>query len=589
MKVPNNHVVQWIDQVTAKLNPDKVEWIKGGQEEYKDICRRLVDSNVFIPLNKELYPDCYLSRSHPRDVARVESRTFICSESKDEAGPLNNWQDPADMYALLDQLMQGCMKGRTMYVIPYLMGPDGSPYSKVGFELTDSLYVTANMHIMARVGEVALNNLKPDNVDFVKGVHSIGSMDFDKCYIAHFPQDNTIVSFNSNYGGNALQGKKCFALRIASSQARKEGWLAEHMLILGITKPDGIKHYICAAFPSACGKTNLAMLIPPKKYLEQGWKVETVGDDIAWLNFGEDGKLYAINPEAGFFGVAPGTSYKTNPNAMQTLKSNTIFTNVALNTKNMTPWWEGMEEQPEELIDWLGNKWTAESANKAAHPNARFTAPASQCPSIDANWEAAGGVPISAIIFGGRRARTVPLVYEARNWQHGVFVGVSIASERTAAAEGKLGELRRDPMAMSPFIGYHAGDYFRHWLDMGRKGGAKMPKIFHVNWFRQDSEKNFLWPGFGENIRVMEWILGRIGGGFAAVETKIGLQPKIDDINLDGLLLNKETMRELNEIVPADWQDEIASQERFFKLIGEKLPEEIWQEHLQLKQNLGIT
>lgn len=589
MKISNEKVNAWVEQTIAKLKPEKVVWINGSKDEYKKICEQLVEEGVFTRLNEELYPNSFLSRSHPRDVARVESRTFICSRNKEDAGPLNNWKDPKEMYEMMDGLMAGCMQGRTMYVIPYLMGPDGSPYSKVGFELTDSLYVVANMHIMARVGEVALKNLKADSNDFVRGVHSTGTMDSNHCYVTHFPEDNCIISFNSNYGGNALQGKKCFALRIASAQARHEGWLAEHMLILGITNPKGEKKYICAAFPSACGKTNLAMLIPPQSYLDAGWKVETVGDDIAWLNFGQDGRLYAVNPEAGFFGVAPGTSYKTNPNAMETLKSNTIFTNVAYDPESRTPWWEGMGERPATLIDWLGNEWTVDSETRPAHPNSRFTSPAKQCPSIDPNWEAPQGVPISAIVFGGRRARTVPLVYEARNWQHGTFIGVTIASERTAAAEGKLGELRRDPMAMSPFIGYHAGDYFNHWLEMGKKSGAKLPKIFHVNWFKQNEDKKFLWPGFGDNMRVLEWILARVDGKLEARESAIGLQPDIKDISVDGLNLSAETVEALHKVSPEEWQEEITSQEAFFAQIGEKLPKAIMQEHLDLKKRLGIN
>jgi phosphoenolpyruvate carboxykinase (GTP) len=589
MQIPNSNVNKWVNEVVQKLKPDKVVWIEGSENEYQSVCSQLVKDGVFTTLNSDKYPNCFLARSHPRDVARVESRTFICSKNKDDAGPLNHWKEPAEMYAMLDGLLAGCMQGRTMYVIPYLMGPDGGPFSKVGFELTDSLYVVANMHIMARVGKTALKNLSPENNDFVRGIHSTANMDFNNCYIAHFPEDNCIISINSNYGGNALQGKKCFALRIASSKARHEGWLAEHMLILGITNPQGRKRYICAAFPSACGKTNLAMLIPPKSYVDAGWKVETVGDDIAWLNFGTDGSLYAVNPEAGFFGVAPGTSYKTNSNAMETLKSNTIFTNVALDLNDMTPWWEGMSPPPETLEDWLGNEWEPDSGTKAAHPNSRFTAPARQCPSIDPQWEAPRGVPISAIIFGGRRARTVPLVYEARNWQHGTFIGATIASERTAAAEGTVGELRRDPMAMSPFIGYHAGDYFRHWLNIGMKAGAKLPKIFHVNWFKQDADLKFLWPGFGDNMRVLEWILSRVEGEIGAKESAIGFQPNEEDINVSGLNLSPEIIKDLHKINPEEWRDEIVSQDTFFKSIGDKMPKEIWQEHLALKEKLGLN
>lgn len=590
MKCTNQNVNKWINDISEKLKPDRVIWIDGSTDEYLRIAAEMVKDGSFTALDQRIYPNCYLARSHPKDVARVEKRTYICSRTEDEAGPLNNWRDPQEMYRMLYEILDGCMRGRTLYIIPYLMGPDGSPYSRVGFELTDSLYVVANMHIMARVGETALQNLSDDADDFVRGIHSIGTMDFEKCFIAHFPEDNCIISVNSNYGGNALQGKKCFALRIASSKARSEGWLAEHMLILGITNPKGEKRYFCAAFPSACGKTNLAMLIPPKLYKDAGWKVETVGDDIAWLNFGKDGRLYAINPEAGFFGVAPGTSYETNPSAMATLKANTIFTNVALNPRSMTPWWEGMDSAPPaDLLDWQGNKWSPDLGTPAAHPNSRFTAPARQCPSIDPDWESPFGVPVSAIIFGGRRSKTIPLVYQARNWQHGTFVGTTISSERTAAAEGKLGELRRDPMAMSPFIGYHAGDYFRHWLEMGKKGGDQMPKIFHVNWFRRGANNKFLWPGFGENIRVLEWIFKRVEGKIEADESPVGFHPRPEDLNLKGLDISADTLSELNRINPSDWREEIASQAEFLKKIGKKLPGEIRAEHEALKDRLGLN
>lgn len=539
----NPQVNSWVESVKLKLKPKSLVWVNGSQQEYDKMCAELVSDGSFTKLNSEKYPNCFWARSDQQDVARVENRTFICSKSQEDSGPLNNWSDPGEMYAKLDKLMEGCMKDRTMYVIPYLMGPDGSHYSKVGFEITDSLYVVTNMRIMARIGDVALKNLPDDSNDFVRGIHSVGTIDKENRYICHFPEDQTIISFNSNYGGNALQGKKCFALRIASTQARREGWLAEHMLILGITNPKGEKKYICAAFPSACGKTNLAMLVPPKEYKEQGWKIETVGDDIAWLNFGKDGRLYAINPESGFFGVAPGTSYETNPNAMDTIKSNTIFTNTALNTEDMTPWWEGMGPAPKKAKDWLGNDWTPDTGRPAAHPNSRFTTPASQCPSIDENWQAPEGVPISAIIFGGRRPKTTPLVYEAFSWQHGVFLGATIASERTAASEGKVGELRRDPMAMHPFIGYHIGDYLQHWLDMQTKSSV-LPKIFNVNWFRVDDNNKFLWPGFGENIRVLEWILKRIDGQVAAQETAIGFLPEDNAINLDGTKVTPPALKD---------------------------------------------
>lgn len=589
MTCKNAHVLAWIENVRQKLQPQEVVWIDGTDEESKSINKRLTEDGVFTPLNETSFPNCFWSKSHANDVARVEDRTFICSRVKDEAGPTNNWANPEEMKAQLDELMQGCMAGKTMYVIPYLMGPASSPYSKVGFELTDSLYVVANMRIMARIGHVALDQLAPESTEFVRGIHAIGALDPSKRYICHFPESNEITSFNTNYGGNALQGKKCFALRIASTLARKQGWLAEHMLILGITNPQGEKRYICAAFPSACGKTNLAMLIPPALYQNEGWKIETVGDDIAWLNFGPDGRLYAINPEAGFFGVAPGTSDETNPNAMATIRANTIFTNTALDRDTMTPWWEGLTEAPpKNLQDWHGNSWDPASGEKAAHPNSRFTAPARQCPSISAEWESPQGVPISAIIFGGRRARTLPLVFESRNWTHGTFVGVTMASEATAAATGKVGVLKRDPMAMRPFIGYHAGDYFQHWLDMGKKGGNKMPKIFHVNWFRRGSDGKFLWPGFGENMRVLEWVLGRIDGRAQAEETPLGYQPRASDLRCDGLRLSPKSFDQLLRVDSSEWSEELESQTSFLASIGEKLPEEMWSEHEALKRRLGL-
>ncbi len=589
MTCTNAKVNAWVDEAVRLCQPDKVVWIDGSKDESRRLCQKLVDDGTFTPLNEKEYPNSFWSRSDASDVARVEGRTYICSKSPDDAGPTNNWIDPDEMRTKLHSLFEGSMKGRTMYVVPYLMGPDGSPFSKVGFELTDSAYVVENMRIMARIGEVALKNLPDDSEDFVKGMHGIGSLDPEERYICHYPDTQEIFSFNTNYGGNALQGKKCFALRIASTQAKREGWLAEHMLILGITNPQGEKHYVCAAFPSACGKTNLAMLVPPKAFLDAGWKVETVGDDIAWLNFGEDGRLYAINPEAGFFGVAPGTSEKTNPNALAATKGNTIFTNTALDLDTMTPWWERMTpEPPKHLRDWHGNDWSPESGEKAAHPNSRFTAPASQCPCISGEFESPRGVPISAIIFGGRRAKTAPLIYEARDWQHGTFVGVTMASEATAAAIGAVGQLKRDPMAMRPFIGYHAGDYFQHWLDMGAKGGKNMPKVFHVNWFRTDENGNFIWPGFGENMRVLEWVLGRVKGDAHAEETPLGFQPTAQDLNTDGLGISEETVAKLLQISTDDWKEEIDSQKDFLKGIGDKLPQQMWDEHERLKTRLGL-
>lgn len=588
--ITNSSVKAWIESVAGELEPADIHWVSGSEQEAAQINQLLVDDGTFTKLNEKEFPNSYWALSDKSDVARVEGRTYICSINEADCGPTNNWREPKEAKEYLAKLMKGCMRGKTMYVVPYLMGPDGSPYSKVGFELTDSPYVVANMRIMARIGEVALKNLPDDSTtDYVRGIHSIGSLDPEERYICHFPETKEIISFNTNYGGNALQGKKCFALRIASTLARDEGWLAEHMLILGITNPDGKKHYVAAAFPSACGKTNLAMLVPPENYVAAGWKIETVGDDIAWLNFGPDGRLYAINPEAGFFGVAPGTSEKTNHNALESLKGNSIFTNTALDLDTMTPWWEGQtEEVPENLKDWHGNRYDKASAEPAAHPNSRFTCPASQCPSLSPEWENPQGVPISAIIFGGRRSKSAPLVYETFDWIHGTFVGVTMASKATAAAEGKAGVLKRDPMAMRPFIGYHAGDYFQHWLDIGKKGGANCPKIYHVNWFRRDDNDNFLWPGFGDNLRVLEWILKRVDGEVDAVETKVGLQPKSNDINIEGLDIDLSVMEQLSTVSKEDWHDEIDSQTEFLTSIGEKLPNEMMEEHRKLKQRLGF-
>ena len=588
MECSNQNVLAWIKSASEYLKPKDIQWIDGSAQQYRAICDLLVERGTFTRLNETTHPGSFWCRSNPNDVARVEDRTFICSAKSEDAGPTNNWRDPNEMRSFLRDIMTGCMQSRTMYVIPYLMGPDGSPFSKVGFELTDSPYVVANMYIMARVGAVALKNLRDSTNEFVRGIHSVGSVDPEKRFICHFPDQMEITSFNSDYGGNALQGKKCFALRIASTLARSQGWLAEHMLILGITNPQGKKHYVTAAFPSACGKTNLAMLIPPKIYQDRGWKVETVGDDIAWLNFGNDGRLYAINPEAGFFGVAPGTSLKTNPNAINTVQSNTIFTNTALDLNSMSPWWEGLSEPPKHLRDWLGNDWDPESGTKAAHPNSRFTTPARQCPSIDPAWESPQGVPISAMIFGGRRARTAPLVYEAMSWQHGVYVGATMASETTAAAAGAVGKLRRDPMAMHPFIGYHVGDYFSHWLAIGKRAGAVLPRIFHVNWFRQGEKGEFLWPGFGDNLRVLEWITQRVDGTADAVKTPLGFQPAPQQINNEGLSLNLDAIRQTLAINPDDWRDELTSQIEFFDLIGSKLPRELRDENDALRKRLGL-
>ncbi|MCB0335489.1 MAG: phosphoenolpyruvate carboxykinase (GTP) [Bdellovibrionales bacterium] len=590
MECSNPHVHKWVRDAVELLEPREVVWIDGSTEQFNSLCALLEQEEKFVRLDEKEYPNSYWYRSDPSDVARVEGCTFICSTSEADCGPTNNWAEPSEMKQRLYALMKGSMQGKTLYVLPYLMGPAGSPYSKMGFELTDSRYVVVNMSIMARTGKVALEALADDNANFIKGLHALGSRNPEERYICHFPETREIISFNTGYGGNALQGKKCFALRIASSEARREGWMAEHMLILGLTNPAGEKRYVCAAFPSACGKTNLAMLVPPESYLKAGWKVETVGDDIAWLNFGSDGRLYAINPEAGFFGVAPGTSRKTNPNMIDALKKgNCIFTNTALDLDANVPWWEGVDgEQPTNLRDWLGKDTDHESGTPYAHPNSRFTCPASQCPCIDAAWESAQGVPIDAIIFGGRRAKAAPLVYEAFDWQHGTFVGATMASERTAAAAGKVGELTRDPMAMKPFIGYHVGDYFKHWLAIGSKSGAQLPKIFHVNWFRTDTDGRFIWPGFGDNMRVLDWILKRVSGSVNAVETALGFQPQAADLDLEELGFSEQTVEALLAIRPEEWATDLESQLSFFQKIGDKLPSQLMDEHRKLRERLGL-
>lgn len=575
----------WIDEVARLLVPAHIHWCDGSDAESAEIDRVLVESGGFIPLDPVKHPNCYLARSHPNDVARVEDRTFICSQHKADAGPTNNWQDPGQMHDMLTGLFRDCMRGRTLYVVPYLMGPPGSPHSKVGVELTDSPYVVANMRIMTRMGQVALDALGGSG-SFVKGLHSMGRLDPELRYISHFPEENLILSINSNYGGNALLGKKSFGLRLASVLARDEGWLAEHMLILGITDPDGRKTYITAAFPSACGKTNLAMLIPPERYHREGWRVETIGDDIAWLRFGPDGRLYAINPEHGFFGVAPGTGMRTNPNAMLTCRQNTIFTNVALRPDG-TVWWEGMGgEPPAYAIDWRGDPWTPESRTPAAHPNSRFTAPAAQCPCISPEWENPNGVPISAVIFGGRRSSVMPLVYQAFDWQHGTYVGATMTSEKTAAASGTVGELRHDPMAMLPFCGYHMGDYWQHWLNVGRQGGDRMPLVFHVNWFRKDAAGAFFWPGFGESIRVLKWIAERCRGEGAATETPIGWVPTPQALDVEDLQLPTQAVQTLLAVNAADWRAEAAERRQYFERFGDKLPAAMTAENVSLLSRL---
>ena len=583
----NSHVLSWIEEMKALVKPEKVVWVTGGEEQIKTLKAEAVATGLMEELNPEKLPGCLLHRTKPNDVARVEARTFICTTKKEMAGPTNNWVEKDEMYARLRPLADGAMKGRTMYVVPYSMGQLGSPFAKIGIELTDSIYVVLNMEIMTRMGKAALDQLG-DSSDFVKGLHCSLEVDEEQRYIVQFPEDNTIWSLNSNYGGNVLQGKKCFALRIASWQGWKEGWMAEHMLILGIENPEGEIKYVTAAFPSACGKTNLAMLIPPELYREKGYKVWCVGDDIAWLRIGKDGRLWAVNPENGFFGVAPGTNAKSNPNALAATMKNTIFTNVAHNLDDNTVWWEGLDKNPpENAIDWKGNPWSGSTATeKAAHPNSRFTAPAKNCPCVSPKFDDPEGVPISAMIFGGRRAKTAPLVYQSRDWKHGVFVGSTMASETTAAAAGAVGVVRRDPMAMLPFCGYHMADYFQHWLDMGEKLGDKAPKIFNVNWFRTDDEGHFIWPGFGDNMRVLMWILGRCDGTAEAEETAIGFEPKPEDINLEGLDIDKETLAGLLSVDKELWKTEAEGIREFYKKFGEKLPEELMAELEKLEKNL---
>ncbi len=579
----NKLVLDWLDEMVALTKPDKVVWIDGSEEQKNELRKEAVATGEMIELNKDKLPGCYLHRTAPNDVARVENRTFICTSKKEDAGPTNNWEDPKVMYEKLNKLYDGSMKGRTMYVVPFIMGPAKSKFSKVGIELTDSIYVVLNMDIMTRVGKIAIEELE-EKGEFTKCLHARKDICEEDKYIVQFPEDNTIMSINSGYGGNVLLGKKCLALRIASFMGKNEGWMAEHMLILGLENPQGEVKYVSAAFPSACGKTNLAMLIPPTEY--KGYKVWTVGDDIAWLRIGDDGRLWAVNPEAGFFGVAPGTSPKTNPNALHTTESNTIFTNVALKDDG-TVWWEGLDKNvPEHAIDWKGNEWTPATGEKVAHPNSRFTAPAKQCPCISPEWENPNGVPISAMIFGGRRAKTAPLVYQSYNWEHGVFVGATMASETTAAAAGAVGVVRRDPMAMLPFCGYHMGDYFKHWLDMGKKI-PNAPKIFHVNWFRLDDEGNFMWPGFGDNLRVLEWIINRCEDKVDARETAIGYLPNVGDINTAGLDIDEASMTELLSVDKEIWMKEAEGIEEFFAKFGDRLPAELNTQLANLKDRLS--
>ena len=579
----NKTILAWIDEMKALVNPDQVVWIDGSEEQLEELRKEAVESGEMIKLNQEKLPGCYYHRTAPNDVARVEDRTLICSRKEEDAGPTNHWKEPQEAYKMLYDIARGSYKGRTMYVIPYSMGPVGSPLAKIGVELTDSIYVVLNMSIMTRVGQKVMDVLGDSN-DWVRGLHCKCDVDPEKRWICQFPEDNTIISVKSAYGGNVLLGKKCFALRIASYQAKNEGWMAEHMLILGVENPKGEVKYVCAAFPSACGKTNLAMMIPPEGYRAKGYKVWTVGDDIAWMRKGPDGRLYAINPENGFFGVAPGTNMKSNPNALISTQKGAIFTNVARNLDDNTVWWESLDKNPPvNAEEWKGAKVNGPeyiaAGNKLAHPNSRFTAPTANCPCLSSEFENPQGVPVSAIVFGGRRPDTVPLVYQSRSWNNGVFIGSITGSETTAAAAGAVGVVRRDPMAMLPFCGYNMGDYFKHWIEMGEMLGDKAPKIFNVNWFRVDEDGHFIWPGFGDNLRVLEWILKRCDNEVDAVETAIGYVPKPEDINLEGLKdFDKEKLASILKVDNAKWAKEAAGVEEFYKKFGDKLPQELRDE-----------
>jgi len=589
----NAHILTWIDEMAAMTTPDRIVWIDGSEAQTEALRKEACSTGEIIKLNEKLLPNCYLHRTAVNDVARVEGRTFICTPTKEEAGNINNWIEPSECYARLRKLFTGSMKGRTMYVIPYAMGQLGSDFTKYGIELTDSIYVVLNMLIMTRAGAHVLAAME-NEPNFIKGLHSKADLDEENRYICHFPQDNTIWSVNSGYGGNVLLGKKCFALRIASYLGRKEGWMAEHMLILGLENPQGEIRYITAAFPSACGKTNLAMLIPPEIYKKQGYKVWCVGDDIAWLRIGKDGRLWAVNPENGFFGVAPGTNEHSNPNALASTRRDTIFTNVVHDLDTNTVWWEGLNDNPPaHAVDWKGNPWDYRKYDKkdkstyGAHPNSRFTSMAKNCPCVSDKFDDPAGVPISAIIFGGRRARTAPLVYQSFGWQHGTFVGSIMASETTAAASGAVGVVRRDPMAMRPFVGYNMGDYWAHWLEMGKKI-PHAPKIFHVNWFRTDDEGHFIWPGFGDNMRVLMWILARCDGTVGAKETPIGYVPNPEDINIEGMNgVTLDTIRDLLTVDTDAWKADIANIKEFYALVGDHVPAEMKEELAALEARLG--
>ena len=576
-KPTHQAVLDWVHEVSMLTRPENIFWCDGSERENDYLLGEAQRLGVVLKLNEEKVPGSYLHRSKQNDVARVEQFTLICTPTKEEAGPTNNWAEPAETYRKLNDMLKGAMKGRTMFVIPYIMGPPESPLAKVGFEITDSIYVVLSMRVMTRMGDVAVKRLEGQtNGEWNRGVHSLLDINPDRRWICHFPQDNAIISVGSGYGGNVLLSKKCLALRIGSYLARQQGWLAEHMLILGVESPEGEKHYVAAAFPSACGKTNFAMMIPPEHF--KGWKITTIGDDIAWMQIGPDGRLYAVNPENGYFGVVPGTSYKSNPNAMKSIQRDTIYTNVAL-TDDGDVWWEGKDgDPPQHAIDWKGNDWTPQSKDKAAHPNSRFAVPQWNNPVLDPNVERGEGVPISAIIFGGRRGDTMPLVFQARDWEHGVYVGATMGSEMTAAAVGGMGQVRRDPMAMLPFCGYNMGQYFQHWLTIGPRLKSP-PLIFHVNWFRKGADGKFLWPGFGENMRVLKWIIDRVNGTGGAAETEIGYIPRPEDFDLDGLDITRETIRELFSIKPDEWTSELESQTKFFDTLGEDMPRELVGQH----------